>query len=76
MLDAKKKNVALEAIVDALIMRQNEIIAVNQLDLMRSQNSGLSASVLKRLVFDSAKINDAIAGIHSLIAMPGCKSQH
>lgn len=63
------KNRALEEIIKVLSENKGRIIAANQDDLQRSQEENLAAPLLKRLKFDEAKLNDVIAGIHSLIKL-------
>ncbi len=63
------KNRALEAISAALETRGNEIMAVNAEDCRRSEAEHLAAPLLKRLKFDSMKLDQVTAGIRSLIAL-------
>lgn len=65
-VDADIKNRALARIAAALEENRSRIVAANREDLERSQQEGLAAPLLKRLKFDEAKIDDVIAGIHSL----------
>jgi glutamate-5-semialdehyde dehydrogenase len=64
------RNQALSAIAEALDARRAEIIAANRADIARSEEEALAAPLLKRLTFDDHKIDDVIAGIKSLIALP------
>jgi glutamate-5-semialdehyde dehydrogenase len=64
------KNNALQHIAKKLKEREAEIIAANTKDMERSSTENLEAPLLKRLKFDSEKIDGVIAGIHSLIALP------
>jgi glutamate-5-semialdehyde dehydrogenase len=64
------KNNALRTIAQKLKEREGEIIEANTKDIERSTKENLDAPLLKRLKFDSEKIDGVIAGIHSLIALP------
>jgi len=63
------KNKALENIADLLLARKDEIMQANLEDLERSEKENLAAPLLKRLKFDESKINEAVAGINSLIRL-------
>lgn len=63
------KNRALAQIAASLNGRQDEIIRANLADLERSKQENLAPPLLKRLVFNEAKIADAIDGIGSLIGL-------
>lgn len=63
------KNSALQAIAQALQDRSEEIVAANQRDLAQAQADELATPLLKRLKFGPEKIDDAVAGIQSLIAL-------
>ena len=63
------KNKALENIAELLVAKKEEIIQANLEDLQRSEKENLAAPLLKRLKFDENKINEAVAGIKSLIGL-------
>lgn len=65
-----KRNQALQAIASALRSQQDFIIEANQKDLEMAKANKLDAPLLKRLRFDTNKIEDVIAGIESLIHLP------
>lgn len=67
--DGELKNKALEAIITALDHNRVAIEAANKEDLKRSEAENLASPLLKRLKFDSAKIDDVIDGIRSLIGL-------
>lgn len=69
-LPSATKSNALQAIAAALDAGRDEIVAANQADLDAAEREELSAPLLKRLKFDGGKIDEVIAGIHSLIALP------
>jgi glutamate-5-semialdehyde dehydrogenase len=64
------KNHALVEIAAALRQNAPAIIAANRQDLDEAKKNHLAAPLLKRLKFDEAKIDQVIAGIESLIALP------
>ncbi len=66
---AKVRNGALLAVVDALEAARESIFAANAEDLSRAREEGLPAPALKRLKFDSAKLEDVCRGLRELAAM-------
>jgi len=69
-LGTATKSAALAAIAYALDARRDEIVTANRADLDAAERDALATPLLKRLKFDSDKIDGVIAGIHSLIALP------
>ncbi len=66
-VSSKAKNVALAEISKAIEQRQADIIGANQADVQNAQKINLAAPLLKRLKFDESKIEEAIAGLQSLV---------
>ena len=64
------KNKALEAIAQKLTAHAADIAAANEQDVARSKQENLEAPLLKRLVFNEAKIQETVQGIQSLIQLP------
>ena len=64
------RNAALASIARALDAERAAIIAANQEDLEAAKQAGLAAPLLKRLKFDSAKVDDCIGGLDSLRGLP------
>jgi glutamate-5-semialdehyde dehydrogenase len=69
-LDADTRNGALDRVISALDSAREEIIAENTKDLDAALADGLPGPVVKRLKFDDGKLDDVIAGIRDLIALP------
>ena len=67
---ADVKNNALHAIARALTENTDKIIAANQADMSAAAAENLAAPLLKRLKFQSDKIQEAVDGISSLIHLP------
>ncbi len=65
----QRKNAALKQIAEALLTHKEAIIQANQQDFDKAQVNELAAPLLKRLKFDSAKIEDVCQGIESLIQL-------
>jgi len=65
----ERKNNALGAIAKALKQNSAQIIRANQLDLEKAKAENLASPLLKRLKFDSAKIDEVCSGIESLIKL-------
>lgn len=66
----EERNRGLEAMAEALRTNAAEIIAANRKDLENAEAEGITGAVLKRLVFDEAKLQGVIDGLHSLTALP------
>lgn len=66
----ENRNNALKAIADALTANKEYIIKANETDLLKAEEDGLTAPVLKRLKFNEDKINDVVKGIKDLIGLP------
>lgn len=66
---ARQKNAALTAVRQALQAHSEAIIQANLADLEQAERENLSKPLLKRLKFDRAKIDEACAGLDSLIAL-------
>lgn len=64
------KNNALQLIAQDLHNNAVLIKQANEIDVERSKKENLPVPLLKRLVFDDAKISEVIAGIESLMALP------
>lgn len=69
-VDTETKNAALASIARAIEAGRKQIAAANQADLARAANENLAAPLLKRLKFDHGKINEAVAGLNSLMGLP------
>lgn len=68
--DITVRNAALEKIAESLLAGKERIFEANAKDMERAQADNISPAVIKRLKFSEAKLSDAIAGIHNLIALP------
>lgn len=68
--DIVVRNAALEKIAESLLAGKERIFEANAKDMERAQADNISPAVIKRLKFSEAKLSDAIAGIHNLIALP------
>ncbi len=64
------KNNALLAIANALNANRIAIIQANKMDLLEAEKCNLAAPLLKRLNLDDKKLDEAIVGIQSIIALP------
>lgn len=68
--DIAVRNAALEKIAESLLAGKERIFEANAKDMECAQADNISPAVIKRLKFSEAKLSDAIAGIHNLIALP------
>ncbi len=67
--DTEKKNAALNAMADALIARQDEILAANAVDMAAAQGH-ISEVMLDRLKLTAARISGMAQGIREVAALP------
>ena len=68
--DIAVRNAALEKIAESLLAGKERIFEANAKDMECAQADNILPAVIKRLKFSEAKLSDAIAGIHNLIALP------
>jgi len=65
-----QKNEALLLMADALLARQDEIIAANARDIARGRETGLSESLLDRLALNPARIAAMAEGLRQIVSLP------
>ena len=70
VLSPEEKNAALKRIQEALKKHREAIFVENAQDMAQAQRENLATPLLKRLKFDEAKLQDVLAGLDSLIALP------
>ena len=69
-LSTAVKNRALLAIADALIERQDDILAANAQDAERARDAGLAAAPLNRLKLSPEKISSIAADVRTVATLP------
>ncbi|WP_319561625.1 glutamate-5-semialdehyde dehydrogenase [Marispirochaeta sp.] len=67
VLEGEQKNRALQSIITVLRENESAIFDANRKDLLRAEESGIDAPILKRLVFDRKKLDGVIEGIQVLV---------
>lgn len=67
---AEQKNRALNAIADALIRRQDDLLFKNGIDVEAGKRSGLSHALLDRLALTPRRIQDMARGLRDMAALP------
>jgi len=65
-----QKDSAIEAIAAALVERQDEILAANNEDVLRSRGEGISESLIDRLTLNPARIAGIAGGARKVKALP------
>lgn len=65
-----EKNHALMAMADAIEQRRPELVAANRVDLEQGAAKGLDAALLDRLELTEGRIDDMIAGLRQIAALP------
>lgn len=70
IVSAKEKDNALLTMADALLARETEILAANELDMANGKANGLGQSLLDRLLLTSKRIADMAAGLQQIAALP------
>lgn len=68
--DTEKRNSALSAMAEALVLRSAEIIGANSLDIENAKANGMSDSMLDRLTLTAARINAISESVKKVIALP------
>ena len=68
--DTARKNKALEAIAQALLDRQEEILSANAQDLEAARESGMRQSLQDRLALDEKRIAGIVEGVRQVAALP------
>ncbi len=68
--DAATRNQALSQIASDLREHKAHIMAANQADLDNAQSQALATPLLKRLKFDTAKLQETCSGLESLRLLP------
>ncbi|MDO5133421.1 MAG: glutamate-5-semialdehyde dehydrogenase [Eubacteriales bacterium] len=66
----EQRNEALRLIKEALMARKEEIFAANAQDCEAAKENGIASAVMKRLVFNDAKLSDVCKGIDQLCSLP------
>ncbi|MBV6628099.1 MAG: glutamate-5-semialdehyde dehydrogenase [Rivularia sp. (in: Bacteria)] len=66
VLSTAAKNEAIEAIANALLSAQDEIIQANIADCKAAQSEGIAKPLYKRLQLDEHKLRDNIAGVKDI----------
>ncbi len=69
-LSGDTRNLALGRIKALLNSEKENVFAANVADLARARAAGAPAPLVKRLIFDDAKLAEVTAGLDSLIALP------
>ena len=67
-IPVEMRNNALKAIADGLKRQARTVIAANDRDLKAAEGAELAAPLLKRLKYDSQKIEESIDSLRSLVA--------
>ncbi len=68
--DTALKNKALEAIAQALLDRQEEILSANAQDLAAAREGGMRQSLQDRLALDEKRIAGIVEGVRQVAALP------
>lgn len=65
--NANSKNTALEAVATALNNNRNKIIEANQADIENGRKTGMSESLIDRLMLDNNRIDGIIQSVRNII---------
>lgn len=65
-----RKNKLLQKIAQVLKKQEKEILAANRHDMEAAEAQGLSKVLLDRLLLNAQRIQQMVAGIHDVIALP------
>ena len=67
---AGEKNAALEAIADAVLAHQEQILAANDLDLARGRETGMTEGLQDRLRFTPSRLEGLATAVREVVALP------
>lgn len=68
--DTDQKNRALEAVANALLARQEEILWANEMDLEAARANGMIPAMLDRLTLNVQRIEGIVEGVRQVAALP------
>ncbi|KAB2952321.1 glutamate-5-semialdehyde dehydrogenase [Heliorestis acidaminivorans] len=68
-LSSQVKDKALEAMAEALIAKEEEILAANALDVESGRKKGLSKALLDRLLLTPKRIEEMAEGLYALVGL-------
>ncbi|MBC7252494.1 MAG: glutamate-5-semialdehyde dehydrogenase [Actinobacteria bacterium] len=69
-LTAGVKNRALEEMAEALLSREEDILAANRMDLEEGEKSGMSPALIDRLTLNPKRIGEMAQGLREVAALP------
>ena len=64
------KNAALNAMADAILANEKNILDANAIDLVNGKEAGLSAAMMDRLALDAGRIRAIAEGVRAVAALP------
>jgi len=64
------KNAALNAMADAILASEKNILDANAVDLANGREAGLSAAMMDRLALDAGRIRAVAEGVRAIAALP------
>lgn len=67
---AGEKNAALDAIADAVLAHQEQILAANELDLARGRDTGMTEGLQDRLRFTPSRLEGLATAVREVVALP------
>jgi len=70
LADAARKNAALVAAAEALSRRTGEVLAANLRDVRAGEAAGLSGALIDRLRLDDARVENMVASLVQIAALP------
>ncbi len=70
LASTETKNAALEAVAQALLLREEEVLAANAADLTAGLENGLKDAFLDRLALDHGRILGIVDGVRQVAALP------
>jgi glutamate-5-semialdehyde dehydrogenase len=69
-LSSDVKNRALQGVAEALLRREADILAANEIDLQAGRQAGLSEAVLDRLLLTQERLQAVAADVRQVAALP------
>mgnify|MGYP005839294737 CR=1 FL=1 len=70
LVDGRRRAAAVQALADALVAAEGEIVAANAADVQAAAAAGLSAALVDRLTLNAARLAGLVADVRALAELP------
>lgn len=67
---SERKNAVLASLAKEILVRQDEILAANRMDVAEGEASGLTVAMIERLTLSPARLQGIASDLHGVISLP------